>query len=85
MTSAKRSTPQETSLKRGQPTNIIVEIDISFNEPSLKQVQILRLTGEHDLLAYSLVDLIAEKYRAILQQIPRQRRRPRISTIEPNC
>ena len=74
--SAKRNSRQELALKRGKPSDVIIEIDISFNEPSLQQIQILKLTDEHELLAYSLVDLIAEKYRAILQQIPRKRRRP---------
>ncbi len=74
--SARRDTRQEITLKAGKPPPVIIEIDISFNEPSLKQIQILKLTNEHELLAYSLVDLIAEKYRAILQQIPRKRQRP---------
>ena len=74
--SAKRNTRQEATLKSGKPPAVIIEIDISFNEPSLQQIQILKLTDEHELLAYGLVDLIAEKYRAILQQIPRKRRRP---------
>lgn len=74
--SAKRNTRQEVALRSGKSTGGIVDIDISFNEPSLQQIQILKLTGEHELLAYSLIDLIAEKYRAILQQIPRRRRRP---------
>ncbi|MCY3595323.1 MAG: nucleotidyl transferase AbiEii/AbiGii toxin family protein [Bacteroidetes bacterium] len=75
VTSARRKSRQEVALNRGEPSNVIIEIDISFNEPSLQQIQILKLTNEHELLAYSLVDLIAEKYRAILQQIDRNRRR----------
>lgn len=50
------------------------DIDISFNEP-LQQVQILRIADDRELHAYALVDLIAEKYRAVLQQIPRRRER----------
>jgi len=76
ITSAKRNTHQEITLKRGKPTNIIIEMDVSFNEPLLEQSQIIKLTDGHELLAYGLVDLVAEKYRAILQQIPRRRRRP---------
>ena len=49
-------------------------IEISFNEP-LQQVQILRIADDRELYAYALVDLIAEKYRAVLQQIPRKRNR----------
>ena len=40
------------------------------------QIQVLELTGGQELRAYGLVDLIAEKYRAILQQVPRKRYRP---------
>ena len=50
------------------------DIEISFNEP-LQQVQILRIADNRELYAYALVDLIAEKYRAVLQQIPRKRNR----------
>ena len=58
--SAKRHTRQEAALKSGKPTIGIIDIDISFNEPSLQQIQILKLTGEHELLAYSLVDLATD-------------------------
>ena len=50
------------------------DIDISFNEP-LQQVRVLRIAEGRELYAYALVDLIAEKYRAVLQQIPRRRNR----------
>lgn len=36
----------------------------------------LELTGGRELRAYGLGDLIAEKYRAIIQQVPRKRHRP---------
>ena len=35
----------------------------------------LELTGGQELFAYGLGDLITEKYRAILQQVPRKRNR----------
>lgn len=50
------------------------DVDISFNE-SLCRVDILDIGGGQSLLAYSLVDLIAEKYRAVLQQTARYRNR----------
>ena len=71
--SAKRGTPQEKALQQGK-TPVVIDVDISFNEP-LRQIQVLKLTGGHELCAYSLVDLIAEKYRALLQQVPRNRYR----------
>lgn len=52
----------------------VIDVDISFNEP-LNHVQVLRLTGGRELRAYGLIDLVAEKYRALLQQIPRNRYR----------
>lgn len=70
---ALRGTNQETALKRGRAAHVI-GIDISFNE-SLGHIQILEITGGQELFAYGLADLIAEKYRAVLQQVPRNRNR----------
>lgn len=52
----------------------MIDVDISFNDP-LNHVQVLQLTGGKELHAYGLVDLVAEKYRALLQQVPRNRYR----------
>ena len=71
--SAKRGTTQEKALLKGK-TPVVIDADISFNEP-LQQIQVLELTGGQELFAYGLVDLIAEKYRAMLQQVPRNRNR----------
>lgn len=70
---ARRGSPQEAALNRGIAPGKI-EVDISFNEP-LKQIQVLGLTGGAELLAYDLVELMAEKYRAMLQQKERNRNR----------
>ena len=70
---AQRGTGEESALLEGKTTNAI-KLEISFNEP-LHQFQVLELTGGRELRAYSLVDLIAEKYRAILQQVTRKRNR----------
>ena len=70
---ARRGTREEDALSEGKTTNVI-KLEISFNEPLL-QFQVLELTGGQELRAYSLVDLIAEKYRAMLQQVPRRRNR----------
>ncbi len=70
---AKRGTNQERALQKGQSSDVI-EIDISFNEP-LTASQILELTGGAELRAYSLIDLVAEKYRAMIQQVIRNRNR----------
>lgn len=70
---ASRGTKQEEALRDGKSPGII-EVDISFNE-ILKHVQVLELTGGAELRAYSLADLMAEKYRAMLQQKERDRNR----------
>ncbi|MEX1252421.1 MAG: nucleotidyl transferase AbiEii/AbiGii toxin family protein [Hyphomonas sp.] len=70
---ARRGTPQEVALNKGMMPGKI-EVDISFNEP-LRQIQVLGLTGGAELYAYDLVELMAEKYRAMLQQKERNRNR----------
>ena len=51
-----------------------VQVDISFNE-ALRHVQVLDLDGGQGLYAYGHIDLVAEKYRAMLQQPLRKRAR----------
>ena len=70
---AKRGRKQENALREGKAPGVI-DVDISFNE-SLEHIQVLELTGGQELFAYGLADLIAEKYRALLQQGPRNRNR----------
>lgn len=54
----------------------IVELDISFNESvSVSDTENFKLTDRLNVLCYSLEQLIAEKYRSILQQIVRTRSR----------
>ena len=72
--SARRGTPSEAALQEGKPTNCVIDVDISFNE-SMHQVQVPELTGGQELHAYGLVDLMAEKLRAVLQQVGRRRNR----------
>ncbi len=70
---AARGSRQEQALLDGKAADVI-DLDISFNEPT-SAIQILSLTGGEALRAYSLIDLIAEKYRAMLQQVVRNRNR----------
>ncbi|WP_065392410.1 nucleotidyl transferase AbiEii/AbiGii toxin family protein [Photorhabdus namnaonensis] len=51
-----------------------IKIDYSLNEDSL-HVDHITLTDENEICAYSLTDLIAEKIRSIIQQVPRNRSR----------
>lgn len=52
----------------------IVEIDYSLNEPS-RDIEILEIEEGTQLRIYGFTELVAEKYRAILQQVSRNRRR----------
>jgi predicted nucleotidyltransferase component of viral defense system len=52
----------------------VVEVDLSFNEFN-QEIEIMNLTEGGDIPIYSLTDLIAEKFRAILQQEVRNRHR----------
>jgi predicted nucleotidyltransferase component of viral defense system len=71
---AKRGSPQAHRFQAGKATDIL-EVDISFREP-VNAIQIVQLgvSGE-TIRAYSLLDLIAEKLRALLQQESRNRNR----------
>lgn len=60
-------------LLQGQGTDV-VEVDYSFNEENLA-VDALEILDGGTILAYSLPDLVGEKYRAIIQQKTRNRSR----------
>lgn len=65
---AQRSKPWELQrLLAGQEPRV-VEIDYSYNEAVL-DVEVLRLTDGDSLKAYSQINLMAEKYRSLLQQL----------------
>ena len=52
-----------------------VRVDVSFNEPASGAADILDIGDGIELHAYAPVEVIAEKYRALLQQARRQRQR----------
>lgn len=71
---AKRGSPQEKRVHAGTASNVL-RADISFKEP-VGAIQIVKLgTTGASITAYSLKDMIAEKYRAFLQQEARNRSR----------
>lgn len=71
---ARRGSPQERHFLNGKATDVL-EVDISFREP-VNAIQIVRLGQDGtEIRAYSLLDLIAEKLRALLQQESRNRNR----------
>jgi hypothetical protein len=71
---APRSKPRELQRLIGGQAPTVVEIDYSYNEAVL-DVEVLRLTDGNCLLAYSQLNLMAEKYRSLLQQPTRRRNR----------
>jgi len=71
---ARRDTRAEEWVARGRGQHVI-DLEVSFNEP-IHAIQIVRLGAKGPLIsAYGLTDLIAEKFRALLQQVPRNRYR----------
>jgi predicted nucleotidyltransferase component of viral defense system len=71
---AHRNSPQHRHLVSGNCTDV-VSLDLSFNE-YIYDVEVVRLGPEGARLqVYSLLDLIAEKLRALLQQTIRNRNR----------
>lgn len=72
---AKRGGNQEKRLEENSAAQVL-EVDISFNEPiGAIQVVSLASSSSHEFQAYSIYDLIAEKYRALMQQEGRNRYR----------
>lgn len=71
---AETGTPQAKQVEGGNGA-VVLEADISFNEP-VNAIQVLRVAEtDSKIYAYSLIDLIAEKIRAFLQQEIRKRSR----------
>ena len=55
---------------QGSPTAI--SIDYSLNE-AMQDIDQVKLVQGNELNVYSITDLIAEKFRSLLQQVPRER------------
>lgn len=70
---AYKGTPKHKRLLVGTCPSVI-SIDYSLNE-STNYVEDLQIGLGRNIVAYALTDLISEKFRAILQQIDRNRRR----------
>jgi len=70
---AKRDTRSHMKLERGDcPTTLRVEV--SFNEP-VEAIELIQLGHDSTIHAYGFAELIAEKIRALLQQVKRDRGR----------
>ena len=71
---AARSSESAMQRLRAKQSPNVVEIDYSYNEAVL-DVDVLKLTDGDQLQVYSLVNLMAEKFRSLLQQPSRNRNR----------
>jgi hypothetical protein len=71
---ARRGEPGEQRLA-SRNASTVVTIEVSFNEPIGSSEMIQLSTGGSTVPAYSITDLVAEKFRALLQQVPRKRNR----------
>lgn len=69
-------TVEHASVSGGKTRRDSIPVDISFNEPDVVSVDVFDIGSSIEIHAYSLADVIAEKYRALLQQ-PRRRRNRR--------
>jgi|TARA_R110000765_G_scaffold210957_2_gene316079 hypothetical protein len=68
----------QNAIKRldNKQSSKIIDLDISFNESvSVSDTENFKLTDRLNVLCYSLEQLVAEKYRSILQQVVRTRSR----------
>lgn len=70
---ALRDSNSHERLKAGTCSTTL-KVDISFREP-VSAIELVRLESRTRLHTYSLVDLVSEKLRAILQQASRNRTR----------
>jgi len=71
---APRSNPSHLRRLQAKQSSTKVQIDYSFDE-AVFDVEILALEDGEQLKAYSLTNLLAEKYRSLLQQPIRRRTR----------
>lgn len=70
----RRNQPAERHFENGMAPNV-VKVEISFNEP-IHAVELIQLSlAGTTVTAYGITDLVAEKFRALLQQVPRNRNR----------
>lgn len=60
---------------RNKQSSTVVKIDYSLNEKSYDTEDITISENGECLVAYSVIDILAEKYRSIIQQIVRKRSR----------
>lgn len=52
----------------------VLKVDYSFNEATYNS-EVIKLSDESSIIAYSIIDIAAEKIRSVLQQVVRDRNR----------
>lgn len=73
---AHQNRPSEMQRLDKKQSPSIIDIDISFNEPlTPADIERIELNQDRSILCYSLAQIIAEKYRSLLQQPVRNRNR----------
>lgn len=71
---AKKDNMKQLKRLKALNSSDVVRVDYSFNELNRK-IEKIQIEAGKNIFAYSITDLIAEKYRAILQQEKRNRSR----------
>lgn len=66
--------PKEKKFVDRRQSPKILKIDYSFNEVTYNH-EIIKLSNDSNILAYSIIDIVAEKIRSVLQQVVRKRNR----------
>jgi len=67
---AERDSRNHARLKNGDCPDVL-NVDVSYREP-VHAVELIRLDADSNISAYSTTDVIAEKLRALLQQVSRR-------------
>ena len=66
--------PKEQKFVDRKVSPKVLKIDYSFNEATYNH-EIIKLSNDSNILAYSIIDIVAEKIRSVLQQVVRERNR----------
>lgn len=71
---AVKGSPDEARLGKGQSTRVL-QVDVSFKEPVTRASEVILDDTDVSIQTYTVDEIIAEKYRAMIQQVLRNRMR----------
>lgn len=71
---ANYTNPKEKKFIDSENSPKVLKIDYSFNEATYNP-EVINLSDESSIIAYSIIDIVAEKIRSVLQQAARDRNR----------